>query len=150
MALTEECRRGLSVDPRGYLRQAQRVRELIQAKQERIERWRLLAESTTITLRDKLGSGGQLPSSLVENCVCNIVDLSQELAEEIEALAEAERAVAAAIREFVDDATDRTLLELRYLNGLKWEEIADRLDLTVRWVMSLHKNVLEEIARKAL
>lgn len=146
--LTAEQRAELAEDPVLFLRQGFRSRERLAAKQERIEHWRLLAESTTITLKEMPGGSG-CATSLVENCVANIVDLEQELVEEIEDLIEAERIVGQAIT-LLEDPADRALLELRYLNYLTWPEIADRLGKTLRWIMTLHKNILEKISSKAL
>lgn len=146
--LTCEQRNELAEDPRGFLRQSYRGRERIEAKRERIEQWRRLAESTTITLKETPGGSGNA-TSLVENCAVNIVDLERELAEEIKELVATERIVGQAI-EMVDDPTDKALLELRYLNCLTWPEVAGRLGVTLRWVMTLHKNILERISLEAL
>ena len=38
---------------------------------------------------------------------------------------------------------DRTLLELRYLSGSKWEEIAEAMSMHVRWVYRMHGRALQ-------
>lgn len=98
---------------------------------------------------DSAGFGGSsLPSKKVEDCACNIVDLQNEIKEEIAALVQAEREVGKFIKEAPLDETDRFILELRYLNYKKWEEIAVELNYAYRWVMRRHKRaiaVLEEL-----
>ena len=37
----------------------------------------------------------------------------------------------------------RTLLELRYLSGSKWEEIAEAMSMHVRWVYRMHGRALQ-------
>lgn len=149
MRLAKKQLTNISRDPKAFLNRAYRTNERITAKRERIESWRQLAESITAPIND-MPSGGSGPSKLVETSVCNIVDLQNELKDEIWELVETQREIGFAIQELVDDPTHKTLLELRYLNYLKWEEIAVRLNITFRWTMTLHKRALKEISSKAL
>lgn len=129
-----------------FLNQGYHAKARIRAKEERIESWRQIAESITAQIRqDSIGSS--LPSKKVEDCACNIVDLQNEIKEEIAALVQAEREVGKFINEAPLDETDRFILELRYLNYKKWEEIAVELNYAYRWLMRRHKraiSVLEE------
>lgn len=149
MILTAEQLESISKDPRTFLSRAYRSHERIAAKRERIYSWRQIAEFITVQLRAE-PSGGSGPSKIVENSVCNIIDLQREIEDEIRELVDVQREIGYAIHKLVVDPTHKTLLELRYLNYLKWEEIAVRLDVTFRWTMTLHKKALEEISAKAL
>lgn len=131
-----------------FLNQGYRAKVRIQAKKERIVNWRQIAESiTTGTKPDAAFSS--LPSKKIEDCACNIVDLQKDIQDEINALIRSERTVSETIAQTVEDPTLRTLLELRYLNYLTWEEIAVRLNITFRWTLSLHKKALELFVEKA-
>ncbi len=45
----------------------------------------------------------------------------------------------------LSDPRMREVLSLRYLQGLPWEEIADRMYYSQRWVLKLHRAALIEL-----
>lgn len=132
-----------------FLNRGYQSRIRIWAKKERIENWRRIAESITAAIKP-VAAFSSMPSKKVEDCVCNIIELQEEIQEEIDGLVQVEREIGRAITKAVEDPTLRALLEMRYLNYLKWEEIAVRLDVTFRWTMTLHRRALEEFSSKAL
>ena len=131
-----------------FLNRGYQSRIRIRAKKERIENWRRIAESITAAIKP-VAAFSSMPSKKVEDCVCNIIELQDEIQEEIDGLVQVEREIGRAITKAVEDPTLRALLEMRYLNYLKWEEIAVRLDVTFRWAMTLHRRALEEFSSKA-
>lgn len=131
-----------------FLNRGYQSRIRIRAKKERIENWRRIAESITAAIKP-VAAFSSMPSKKVEDCVCNIIELQEEIQEEIDGLVQVEREIGRAITKAVEDPTLRALLEMRYLNYLKWEEIAVRLDVTFRWTMTLHQRALEEFSSKA-
>ncbi len=131
-----------------FLNRGYRSRARIQAKRERIDSWQQIAESITAAIKP-VAAFSSLPSKKVEDCACNIVDLQSEILDEINALTRAEAEIGRAIDQYVEDPTLKQVLELRYLNYLKWEEIAVRMNLTFRWTMTLHKRALETFSTKA-
>ena len=132
-----------------FLNRGYQSRIRIRAKKERIENWGRIAESITAAIKP-VAACSSMPSKKVEDCVCNIIELQEEIQEEIDGLVQVEREIGRAITKAVEDPTLRALLEMRYLNYLKWEEIAVRLDVTFRWTMTLHRRALEEFSSKAL
>ena len=114
-----------------FLNRGYQSRIRIRAKKERIENWRRIAESITAAIKP-VAAFSSMPSKKVEDCVCNIIELQEEIQEEIDGLVQVEREIGRAITKAVEDPTLRALLEMRYLNYLKWEEIAVRLDVTFR------------------
>ena len=132
-----------------FLNRGYQSRIRIRAKKERIENWRRIAEPITAAIKP-VAAFSSMPSKKVEDCVCNIIELQEEIQEEIDGLVQVEREIGRAITKAVEDPTLRALLEMRYLNYLKWEEIAVRLDVTFRWTMTLHRRALEEFSSKAL
>ena len=136
----------ICADPKKFLLKGQKSKELIAAKRERIDDWRRLADSITVTLTNDGGSGGGYKQSIVENAVCNIVDLENEIISEINNLVTIERNIREVIG-FVTDNRFKAILEMRYLNGYSWHIIADRLYYGVDWVCRLHGAALEEIKR---
>ena len=140
----------ISEDPKAFLLQGRKAKELITAKRERIDSWRRLAESITVALKPDGGtSGGGYKQSLVENAACNIIDLENEIASEIQALVGIERDIRNAIDLFVTDDRYKAVLELRYLNGYSWRSIGSRLYYGEDWVCRLHGAALQEMKENA-
>ncbi len=138
--MTEEILQSLSDDPMAVLNRGYRAKERIAARQERIERWRQVAES--ITANPENSSSGGYPTSKTENCVVAIMELEEEIKSEIMEIADFERQTSQIIKELVEDLNFKTVLELRYLSYLRWEEIAVRMNYTFRWTQELHRRAL--------
>lgn len=137
-------------DPKAFLLQGRKAKELIAAKRERIDSWRRLAESITVTLKPDGGSApGGYKQSLVENAACNIVDLENEILSEIAGLVGIERDIREAINLFIVDDRYKAVLELRYLNGYSWRSIGSRLYYGEDWVCRLHGSALQELRQNA-
>ena len=52
--------------------------------------------------------------------------------------------------ESLDDIKLRQLMSYRYINGMRWEEIAVRMDFNYRWVLRLHRKALNQISEQAI
>ena len=137
--MTEEVLQLLSDDPMVVLNRGYRAKERIAARQERIEEWRQIAEA--ITANPENASSGY-PTSKTENCVVAIMTLQEEIKDEIMEIADFERQTSQIIKELVEDLNFKTVLELRYLSYLRWEEIAVRMNYTFRWTQELHRRAL--------
>ena len=103
------------------------VKNQIQLKRRRIEDWRRVAESITATIKP-VAAFSSMPSNKVEDCVCNIIELQEEIQEEINSLAQVERDIESVIKQGPLDDTDRLIMEARYLNYMKWEEMSVALN----------------------
>lgn len=120
----------------------------IESKRERIERWK--AEITNATVRLNSESVGKSPDKQqMEKTIIAIQELSAKLQTDIETLAGIESDVQDEIDRFVFDPTLKTVLELRYLNYLKWSEIADKMHYTKRWVLNLHMRAIDEFVKNS-
>lgn len=83
----------------------------------------------------------------MEDAVCALVDLSRELIQKANALADTVREIEAAIDKVPDDK-HRDLLKWRYLNGWTWERITEGMGrLDVSWTHQLHGRALLEIKK---
>jgi DNA-directed RNA polymerase specialized sigma subunit len=144
--ITQEQINSIADDPKAFLLQGKNAKELIAAKRERIEDWRKLAESISVTLKEDGGIGGSgYKQSIIDNAVCNIVDLENEILAEVEALVNVERDIRTAIDQFTVDERHKTVLEMRYLNGYSWKAIASKLYYGEDWVCRLHGAALQEM-----
>ncbi|MCI8514118.1 MAG: hypothetical protein HFI93_05750 [Lachnospiraceae bacterium] len=45
----------------------------------------------------------------------------------------------------ISDETERRLLQYRYINGYTWEQIADSMMYSYRWILKLHGRALEHL-----
>lgn len=148
--MTNEQIAAISTDPKAFLLRGRKAKELINAKQERINSWRRIAESATAPIgKDGGGSPGGYKQSLVENAACSIVDLENEILAEIAELAGIEREIQEAISRFVDDDRYKAVLEMRYLNGYSWRVIGFKLYYGEDWVSRLHGMALQQMKHNA-
>ena len=72
--------------------------------------------------------------------------LPEDLAADITAEVQAYAALQRQLQTLIDSLPVpeyRTLLELRYLSGSKWEEIAEAMSMHVRWVYRMHGRALQ-------
>ena len=148
--MTREQLELLIYDPKAFLLKGRKAKELIAAKRERIDEWRILATSITVTLKSEGGgNGGGQKTSIIENAVCNIVDLENEILKEIIGLTAMEREIHEAIKLFVRDDRHKAILEMRYLNGYNWRTIGAKLYYGEDWVCRLHGAALQEMKKQA-
>ena len=128
-----------------YLRQYRDADDAINAKLDQIHRLRELATKTTQTLaKDRVRASGE--QDKVAKIVTKIVDMEREVDECIDGLRSIKREVEDAIAQ-VPDGSQRKVLILRYINGLRWEEIAVRLNYHYRWVLELHGRGLQTVEK---
>jgi len=149
--MTKETLDAISADPKAFLSRGRNIQAVITAKQEHIAEWRGLAESITVTPKFGGGSsGGGYKKGVVENAVCNIVDLENEIITEINELVNIEKEIREAIDILLTDARYKAILELRYVNHIKLEEIAVKLNYAFRWVQKLNVRALTAMKKAAL
>jgi DNA-directed RNA polymerase specialized sigma24 family protein len=131
-----------------YLQQYRNAEDDINIKLDQIHQFRELATKTTQTLtEDNVQSSGS--EDKVSAIVSKIVDMEREVDAEIDRLATIKHNVELTISS-VPNISQRKILTLRYINGLRWEEIAVRLSYHYRWVLELHGRALQEIQNTAL
>jgi hypothetical protein len=127
-----------------YLSQALWIDQRIDSKIEQLEILRSLATKVTANLKEEKVSGGNNTKSHMENTIVKIIDLEKEINEDIDRLVD----MKAEIRDTIGQANDpvcQLLLELRYINGKAWEEIARDIGFDIRTAFRLHGKALKEI-----
>ena len=127
-----------------YLRRALALDMQIDAGFEQIQQLRALAERRTAVYgREKVGGNGAADRRM--DVVARIVDAERELDAKIDRMI----AMRAEIREVIGRVPDermRVLLELRYLNGRNWEDVAEKMNYTTRNIYNLHSAALKIVA----
>ena len=127
-----------------YLSQAVRLNQIINSKLEDLESLRSLAESATSNIRSDKVSVSGVTQAMAEAAV-SIVDLSREINAEIDMLVDLKREIHGLIRQ-VEDWDCRLLLEMRYINGKSWDEIAEQWNYSTRGILKIHGRALKEVA----
>lgn len=81
-----------------------------------------------------------------ESAIVRYLDYSDRLAMRLESLFAVKLEIYELILK-VDSRELRTLLSLRYLSYLTWEDIAEEMEIDVRHVYRLHKHALAEVEK---
>lgn len=111
---------------RQYRENAIRLRGLVQEA----ERWEQIAMSTAIS--GEPYSGGGNTGGRVQTAATNAADIVQDIRRDMEGI----RAERQEVRQVVDGVKNRRqkmLLELRYINGLSVEQIANEIGKSHKW-----------------
>lgn len=126
-----------------FLRQLARKDAHIDALIQRQQHYYDLAARRTPVYRAD-GSGGTRRRSSCEEYVCKAVDLGREIDRRIDEYVDLTRQIETAIAQLQDDRY-RDILTWRYINGWRWEQIAQAMGFDVKWVWKLHGRALAEI-----
>ncbi|KAB4605729.1 DUF1492 domain-containing protein [Bacteroides thetaiotaomicron] len=111
--------------------------------EQEIARWYSKAEKMTTII--KMVPGGGDGGRSIETAIEEVDALAGELAESRRKAVRLRRSIGAAI-EGINDAKLRQVLRLKYIDGIKsWEKVAEIMDISSRWVTSLHGKALSEI-----
>ena len=126
-----------------YLSQAFGLNQRIESKLGQIEELHDLATKVTVTYSD-MPKNPNRGHSRMEDCICKIIDLESEINQDMIQLVELKKDIIGRIKA-VESTELQTVLELRYLSYMRWEEIAIELGYGIDNVFRLHRNALDEI-----
>ena len=126
-----------------YLLQAFGLNQRIESKLGQIEDLHDLKTKMAVTYSD-MSKNPNNDHSKMEDCICKIIDLESEINQDLMALVELKRDIIGRIKA-VESTEFQTVLELRYLSYMRWEEIAIELGYGIDNVFRLHRNALNEI-----
>ena len=126
-----------------FLSQAYRLDLRIESKLEQINSLNELATKCTATISGMPRSPNQSISSMADT-VTKIVDLQIEIDRDIHQLIDIKRQIVASIKA-VDNKEFQTLLELRFLCGCTWEEIAIKMGLSIQHTYRMRDRALKKI-----
>ena len=126
-----------------YLSQAFGLNQRIESKLGQIEDLHDLATKATVTYSDMPRNPNKGHSRL-EDAVIQIIELETEINQDMIKLVELKKDIIRRVKA-VESAELQTILELRYLSYMRWEEIAIELGYGIDNVFRLHRNALDEI-----
>ena len=127
-----------------YLSQAFYMNRQIKAKERRLEWLRESVPGPSMRFSQEEKSKGDPRSSLVENAALKVVELEAEIASDILELVRVMKEIASTISR-VDSMECRTILEMRYLSFMEWDEIISRMGYSRSYVFRLHGEALNAI-----
>ena len=129
-----------------YLSQAFQLDQRINSKLEQVSMLRDLALKTTSVLQDDKVQNTKQQSPM-ESALVKLMCLEEEINDDIDQLINLKRELATFVSE-IENHSYRLLLELRYLSGSTWEEVAAIMGYDVRWVYRLHRKALKEATER--
>lgn len=122
-----------------YLSQYKTLNGEINAKLE--QKRQLFALATSVAPSNTHGGCGNV-SDKVGRTVAKLLDLEREINSDIDRLVDLRREIEDVIADVPDDRL-RMLLELRYVNGLTFEQISQRMNYSCVQIRRLHKKSLK-------
>lgn len=128
---------------KNYLMKAYRIDIRISNKLEQIALLNALATKATSVISDMPGSPNRNIHK-TEDVIVKIVDLQEEVKADMEGLVDLKKQIMDSINQ-VEDPELRTLLELRYLSYLSWEQIAGEMYYGIDNIFKLHRKALDQI-----
>ena len=126
-----------------YLTQAYRIDQRINSKLEQVSSLRDLSTKATSTFSDVPPSGTRNVHRM-EDVICKIVMLENEINAEIDHLVDLKREIREVISA-VKNLECQTLLELRYLCFKDWQDIAYSMHCTESNVFKVHSKALQAV-----
>ena len=131
---------------REYMSRAYEIEKRLKARRRRLEylRSRIEAVGPQFTVMPK-GSPGV--TSVMEEQAVRILDLELSIRKDEDDLAVARRDITEAI-DAVGNETLSTILQMRYLDYMRWEDIMASLDYCRSYLYELHGRALKAIRQK--
>ena len=130
-----------------YLSEAYRLDLRIDSKLGQIASLNELAEKCSSSITGMPHDPSHSVSSMAD-AVAKIVDLQTEIDGDIHRLIDIKRQIVAAIKA-VDNKECQTLLELRFLCGHSWEEVAAKMGYSIQHTYRMRDLALKKIVPRA-
>ena len=124
-----------------FLRRARGVDRRVDEATERVDRLRAKLEAGRMSSLTGMPRGG---SGDWTQTADRLIELEQRVNARIRELVRLKHAAMDAI-DRVDEARLREVLELYYIDGFNWDQVAERMELDKRWVFRLHGKALQKI-----
>lgn len=128
-----------------YLSQLLNLERLIEAKRLECERLDAMSKKVSSTLSDcKVEASHDNDKNAA--IVIHMIDLKKDISEQVKKYVELQAKISKEI-DAVEDIRYRSLLIMRYISGIKFGDIADKMNYATRWVLKLHREALKEFDR---
>ena len=121
-----------------FLRRARAVDRRVDEATERVERIRAKLEAGRMSSLTGMPRGGAKDWTETAD---RLIELEQRVNAQVRAMVRWKLAAIDVI-DAVEEARLREVLELYYIDGFTWEQVAQRMELDPRWVFRLHGKAL--------
>ena len=121
-----------------FLRRARDVDRRVDEAQERVDRLRARLEAGRLSRVTGMPRGGGADWTETAD---RLIELEQVVNQQMRELVRWKLAAIDAIRQ-VEEPRLSEVLELYYIDGFTWEQVAQRMGLDLRWVYRLHGRAL--------
>ena len=126
-----------------YLSQALIVDVDINTKLDQLDRLNALATKATTTFSEVPFTGTPDPHRR-EDIIVKIIDLEDRIKEEMRRLVDLKSEIMTVVAK-IDEPEQRIVLEKRYLEFKKWEDIAVEMNRSLRSIYRLHGEALKNV-----
>ena len=124
-----------------YLSQVKKLDVQIDLDLRELSRWRDLSKRISAgNTEPNYNSNRNIDAPFVK-CIDNIIELENKINSEVDTLAVLKSRITD-IFHSIDNSDYQAVLELRYLDYLKWNEIASKMEYSRRWVYKIHAQAL--------
>jgi len=130
-----------------YFRQIFRMEALISTKKQRVAALKTLASSVGSTYLSGMPKNPSRSLSPIADAVCKALDLETEITKD-EFLLQEKKVFLLELIGTIESCDCQTVLIKRYFEHLSWDDIANRMFYSTRWIYKLHGRALGEIDKK--
>ena len=131
------------------LRKIARMEQFIQTKKERLAVLKDMSSSISSPRFDDMPRNHNKGKSRLEETILKYIDLKNEIKSDEEKLEHEKLIILEAIGK-IEEPEYQTILISRYFKQQTWDEIANSLFYTKRWLYSLHGRALEKLDEKLM
>lgn len=130
-----------------YLRKIARMELFIQSKKERLAVLKEMSSSISSPGFDDMPKSPNKGKSRLEETILKYIELENEIKADEENLEHEKLIILEAIGR-IEEPEYQTVLISRYFKHQTWDEIANSLFYTKRWIYSIHGRALEKLDEK--
>lgn len=128
-----------------YLKQAYRLNDLINSDLEELDELRIFSKSiSTSNFSEMPTSGTRNTSPTFTRAIDKIIDLENHINDEIVRLVDLKKEIRSVINEVID-GDEKLLLKYRYINFLTWEDICEKMNISIRTAHRIHASALAHV-----
>lgn len=133
------------MDSKQYLKQIYRLNELIESDVQELDKLRDLASSiSSPQISDMPHSASRNIEAPFVKYVGRIVEMEQKINAEIDRYVDLRTEIRTTINELKNN-DEKLLLRYRYILFMTWEEVAEKLNVSMRTVHRIHGSALKNL-----
>ena len=137
-------RKATILEVKHWLKSAEYCQKKIEANLDEIQRLRSLAEKATVSFSSVRASTGR--QDRVGDVTVKLVNYQKKLQAQIQKLIDDKERIQFIITNFVDDYSQRIVLEFRYIHLYDWLTISDKMSYSPSHVYLIHNQALQTLA----